>query len=56
MSGNVVNDFLKTFGRTPDELFEGEKERIEDLHGDYNIDRLELPRFSGQFYGCHLQP
>lgn len=39
MSGNVVNDFLKTFGRTPDELFEGEKELIENCHEDYDADR-----------------
>ncbi|MFQ5912708.1 MAG: cysteine hydrolase family protein [Nitrospinota bacterium] len=39
MSENVVNDFLSTFGRTEDELFEGEEEYIQFGHGDYNSDR-----------------
>lgn len=39
MSDNVVQDFLSTFGRTENELFEGEKEYIQFGHGDYNTDR-----------------
>ncbi len=39
MSGDVVKDFLKSFGRTEDELFEGEKEYIQFGHADYDGDR-----------------
>ena len=39
MSKEVVKDFLKTFGRKEDELFEGEKEYIEFGHRDYDTDR-----------------
>lgn len=36
---SVVQDFLQTYGRTEDELFEGEKEYIQFGHNDYNTDR-----------------
>lgn len=36
---SVVRDFLETYGRTEDELFEGEKEYIRFGHGDYDTDR-----------------
>jgi nicotinamidase-related amidase len=39
MSDNVVQDFLRTFGRTEDELYDGEKEYIQNGHNDYNTSR-----------------
>ena len=35
----IVQEFLETFGRTEDELFEGEKEYIQFGHRDYDTDR-----------------
>ena len=39
MTRDVVHEFLKVFGRTEEELFDGEKKYIQLCLGDYNTDR-----------------